>query len=653
MRRSRDLASIARSLQGATMVLFVAVLYLARDVLIPLALGVLVAFLLSPIVARLQRAGISDAVAVLATTALVLLCFVGFVFAIGSSVSGFADDLPRYRDELKKKIASCQTMVSSWMPMVNEIAAGGDTANAVSEQLQETSQRSVEDNGNAPTKKLHDGSSAARPLYVTESDRGRLDVKSWAGGAAALLGPIGTAGLVAVFAIFALIYREDLSDRVVSVISQGNYVVTADAFSEASDRIGKYLLAQLVLNTAYGCIFAGGLMVIGYFLSPDGWFPYFAVLGLVAGLARFVPYVGPLVGASLPLMLSIVVFPGFQVVTAVGILVIVLELVSNNVVEPCVYGSSTGVSPVAVIIAAVFWGWLWGPIGLLLATPLTVCVVVLGQYVPRFKFLSTLLSDKVQVPASVRGYQRLLVGDQRKVNDFVKNEAKDVSVAGLLDDTLIPTLKVVLRDTNPRSLSDAQLFENLRTALVEGGVIASDERSAMPEGEHRNSKPAASGGQSGKRCSVVAIPVRNLGEQMIVEAVRDSMDAQADFTVWERSDLPDRDAELVAEQNPEVVVIAVVPPGGIDQSRYWCSELRKAAYRGQIIIACFGKFKNYDSLFVSLRRHGANLVVTTASQLIQKLLRATSGLSTGIAARRRQSKQLVESVQDSAVSGHL
>ncbi len=639
--RTRSVKStIAQALQVGGTFLFVVILYLGRDVLIPIALGTLVAFAMNPIVTWLQRWGLSNVTAVVSTAVLVLLVLSAFMFSIGSSVSGFSDEIPKYRTELKNKLDSVRTLIASFGQRVQTLTKVIDDSEKVAkadlpEESKESNPTSISDQL-LPTGKdsdLNDGSSPQRPLYVVGSDYTQVDLKSWAGGAAALLGPIGTAGLVIVFALFGLMYREDLRDRLVSVIAHGNYVVTTDALNEASQRIGKYLVAQLALNISYGLIFSVGLIGIGYLMTPEGWFPYVAVLGTLAALVRFVPYVGPLIGAAVPLTLSVLLFPGFQVLAGVAVLIVVMELVFNNILEPWLYGSSTGVSPMAVILSAVFWGWLWGPIGLLLATPLTVCAVVLGQYVPRFRFLSMLLSDEIQVKVSVRAYQRLLSGEPRRINELMTAQANEAPTAQLIDEVLVPTIKLILDDEVQRTLSDEQLLSLLRTGAQAAGIVAESpqdvSQGSLTEQLDDSEQPSISAasevdsaGISGdSRSQLIAIPVRNVGEQLVMEAVAHSLVDVADMSVFENDDMPDRDAERLAVEQPLAIVVAVIPPGGMEQARYWCSALRRAGFRGEILVACFGKFKNYDRLLLSFRKRGANQLITSGNQLIQKLQR--------------------------------
>ncbi len=634
MRQPEPEQSIARSLQIAGVFIFVAALYLARDVLIPVSLGMLVAFALSPLVTQLQRRGLSSTMAVIAAAAVVPLAIGVFLVSIGSSVAGFTEELPKYRVELRNKVENARELVAGlgarFRDISNAVDGSSNSEDANAAESDSASVPSITSRilGMADEGETNDGSTPKKPLYVVDSGVANIDLKSWAGGAAAILGPVGTAGLVSVFALFGLLYREDLRDRVVSVVAQGNYVVTTEALNEASQRIGKYLVAQLVLNVSYGVLFSIGLIIIGYFLTEDGWFPYVTVLGTAAGLVRFVPYIGPLIGAGLPLTLAMLLFPGFQVVTAVALLIITMELVFNNVLEPWLYGSSTGVSPMAVIVAAVFWGWLWGPIGLLLATPLTVCAVVLGQYVPRFRFLSMLLSDEIQVKTSVRAYQRLLSGEQHRVSEFIRAQASSLERVQLIDELLVPTVKLIIDDEQKRELSDEQMLKLLHIGASDAGIIAAPTETAEMRTEEKPDLTVDSDAKEppaqAPLAHVIAVPVRNAGEQLVLEAIGHHLEESLRITVFENDDLPDRDAQRLSTERPQAIVIGVIPPGGMEQARYWCSSLRKAGFRGDIIVACFGKFKNYDLLLQSYRKRGANQLVTSASQLVQKIARIGS-----------------------------
>ncbi|MEQ1903789.1 MAG: AI-2E family transporter [Pirellulaceae bacterium] len=635
------LITIARFTQATSIVLFMAVLYFARDIFIPMSLGVLFAFLLSPVVDRLQRLGLSNLWAVLFTATSVFLGLTAFLFAMWSGLSSFNEELPQYSGELKKKLeyvqSKLQSMGGTFNQLSGEISESEDAGDTKKKPNDETENRQVAHRqtppkasstldrifGNLPETQ-NNGSSPSAPLYVKEAPSRKIDIKTWAGGATAILGPIGTAGLVAVFALFALLYRDDLRDRFTSLISHGNYVVTTEALNEAADRIGKYLMAQVIINISYGFVFVSGLLVIGYFLTPDKWFPYVMVLGTIAGLVRFIPYVGPLIGAGIPLLVSLLLFPGYQVVLAVGALILVMELISNNVVEPWLYGTSTGVSAMAIIISAIFWGWLWGPIGLLLATPLTVCAVVLGQYVPRFKFLNMLLSEEVHIKPSVRGYQRLLSTDQHKFTEFINEERKDSSALEFLDETVVSIVKLIINDNDKHGVSDNALFDRLENGLISSKMLpdpnAAEAEKSKADTDEESVVDEASADSAVVLPRVVGVAARHQGEEIVLRSMGYALRDKIDFMLYESAELPDRQAVEIVESNPALIIIDVIPPNGMSQGRFWCSALRSAGYKGAIVVACHGRFKNFDNVFTSFRKRGATWVTTSVGQTTSTIL---------------------------------
>ncbi len=652
----RALNPLANFTQSLTVILFIAVLYVARDVLIPLALGILFAFLLSPIVNRLQRWGLSNIAAVLITAGVVFSALGLFLVLLWSGFANLTSELPKYKREVVTKVNSWREWTSGFGGQFQSLAA--DVSQAMDGAADEASDVANEGDKTDPLDETivappsyasataetdnddvaNDGSSPRQPLYVVAAPSRSVDFGSWAGGLAAVMGPIGTAGLVTVFALFALIYRDDSRDRFTSIVAHGNYVVTAEALEEASRRVSRYLIAQLILNVSYGAIFAVGLLIIGFLFTPDGTFPYFILLGTIAGVVRFIPYVGPIIGAFVPLLLSIALFPGYSVAIAVAVLIVSMELLSNNVVEPLLYGSSTGVSAVAIILSAVFWGWLWGPIGLLLATPLTVCAVVFGKYVPRFQFLAKLLSEKVHLKRSVRGYQRLLSGDTHKLSEYLQNEVSESSPTVVIDRIITPMIKYVLTDRDLQGVNDAIMFDRLWTSMLKAGLLSDSKKSEVDEADDAAELPvadvetlAAVPGASPeiiKPDSTVAakqlphglaIASRHRGEEILIGALAHHMRDFIQLELLDVDDLPDQVVHEIVAIAPQFIVIAVIPPGGTHQARYWCRSLREAGYTGFIVLGCYGRFKNYDRLFVNFRRAGANWFTTTVDQTLRRI----------------------------------
>src|SRR5688500_7704557 len=282
-----------------------------------------------------------------------------------------------------------------------------------------------------------------------------------------VLGPLGTAGIVIVFVIFMLLQREDLRNRLIRLVGFGQLTVTTNALDDAAGRISRYLLAQAIVNGTYGAAIAIGLWLIGRFVGRnDPPFPNVILWGLLCCILRFIPYIGPWIAAAFPLVISLAVYRGFNVFVATTVMFVVIELLSNNIMEPLRYGSSTGMSATAVLVSAVFWTWLWGPIGLLLATPLTVCLVVLGKYVPTLQFLDIMLGDEPVLAPQERLYQRWLALDHEEAADLVHEFFAERSLEDVYDTILIPALALGEQDRHKGRLDDAR-WKMVRQSLRE------------------------------------------------------------------------------------------------------------------------------------------------------------------------------------------
>jgi predicted PurR-regulated permease PerM len=651
-------------------VLIVFILNAGRDVLIPVALGVLVAFLLTPSVNWLQRRGLTNAVAV----ALVAFGVVGFMTLIAimlwSSVSEFASSMPKYRAEITRKVSSVDTYIRDIGGKFNNVfqelsgkksttsdgrkardestdrdKSNGSKSDPVLDSKKEGQDKFGKQSDKSEKGPLEEeistsrsnkqiGSSPAVPVYVRQGELGiDLSWKDWAGGAGAIFGPVGTGGLVTVFALFLLVNRDDLRDRFVAVISRGNYAVTTEAIADATMRISRYLVAQLILNVSYGVVFGIGLFLIGMVYSSDIGFPSLLFLSTVAGVVRFIPYFGPWIGATLPLAVAIAVFPGYGAFFAVLIWIILLEITSNNVVEPWFYGSSTGVSSIAIISSAVFWGWLWGIVGLLLATPLTVCLVVLGRYIPKMRFFVTLLSDEQQVKPDQRIYQRLLSGENQKIFDALVEEARERNAVEFIDQVVIPTTKRIMRNSNG---DDAHDFEFAQTLLM----MLQDKRLPISPIEffktpsEKNDQTTLLGDSATSSNSQLplfyGVPARHPCESVILQSLKIILKNSIDLTSGESNNLPDREIEHIISMRPVAVIIISLPPAGMSQTKFWCKSLRKAGYIGEIIVVRPGRFRNFDQMLSSFRRMGATALTTSIAQTNRRISQITKDPTTNV-----------------------
>jgi predicted PurR-regulated permease PerM len=438
-------------------VVIVGCVYIGREVLVPMALAILMSFVLAPPVDFLQRWYVPRSAAVIGV---VLLAFAG-VFSLGglmiSQVNQLASDLPSYQSTLREKIES-----------LRGVAAGTGTLERASEVLQKLSQEIDRPNAIAPSaNSALPGSAEPRPAELRSADRPiPVEIRQPDAGAlqtlaaliAPLIHPLATTGIVVIFIIFILIQRQDLRNRLVRLAGSRDLQRTTAAIDDAGQRLSRLFLTQLALNSGFGLVIGTGLWFIGV-PSPALW-------GMLAMILRFVPYIGPPISAIFPLVLAAAVGTGWGMVLWTGALFLVAESIVGNVVEPVVCGHSTGLSPVAIIASATFWTWLWGPIGLILATPLTVCLVVLGRHVDRFKFLDVMLGDQPPLTPPELVYQRMLARDSIEAAEQAENFLKGKPLLAYYEEVLVEALKLAQTDAD-RGLLDDDRMLRVRDAVAE------------------------------------------------------------------------------------------------------------------------------------------------------------------------------------------
>jgi predicted PurR-regulated permease PerM len=391
----------------------VAVLYVAREVFVPIILAVLLSFLLAPVVRWLRRLQIGRVTSVGLTVLVAFLAIAGFAAVIVGEVSSLAQELPGYSYNLQTKIRSLPGMVP-----------GGSVFRRAAQTLQELGKElaSPESRGSAQTGSPSASNTATAqppeplPVQLQEPESGPLQIVQAVVGP--LLQPMAAAGLVVVFVIMILLEREGLRDRLLRLAGRGDLHRTTEAMNDAAQRISRYLLSQLVVNVSCGLPIGIGLTVIGI--------PNAALWAILTVLLRFIPYLGIVIAAAFPLTLAVAVAPGWTLLAWTALLFLTVELIVSNLVEPLVYRGTTGLSSVALIAAATFWTWLWGPIGLLLSTPMTVCLVVLGRHVPQLQFLDVILGNEPVLTPDETFYQRILAKIPRKRRNKPKNLPRSV-----------------------------------------------------------------------------------------------------------------------------------------------------------------------------------------------------------------------------------
>jgi predicted PurR-regulated permease PerM len=454
----------------ASVIAVVAILYFAREVLLPLAIAVLLTFALAPISSRLRKRGLPRVLAVITTVMFAFLILTLFALVVAGQVAEVAQNLPAYQDNIIGKIRGLQEsgtdsgIVRRLMSVVESVG------------------RELDDARRSPT--ATDTPLNSREPLLVEIFAPSRPIETLTNLIGPLLGPIASLGLIIVVVIFMLLEREELRDRFIRLVGYGDLHRTTEALQEAGSRVALYLLMQLVVNCAYGIPLAVGLWALGI--------PNAVLWGMLAIVLRFVPYIGPVIATVLPLFLAFAVDPGWSLVFWVAAIFLVLELTSNNIVEPWLYGSRTGLSPLAIIVAAIFWAWLWGPIGLVLSTPLTVCLAVLGRYVPQFAFLEVLFGSEPVLDPKERLYQRLLAGDPDEATD----QAEEILEQDYLEDyygkIAIPALLLAEEDRRRGVLTAEQMEQVFETAttLVSNLEEIAQEEERKEEGENSGDNDA-------------------------------------------------------------------------------------------------------------------------------------------------------------------
>jgi predicted PurR-regulated permease PerM len=447
-------------------VVLVGVIYLGREVLMPIALAVLMSFVLAPLVGFLQRIHVPRVAAVF----LVVLVAFSAVFALGglmvSQVNQLAGDLPRYQSTLREKIQA-----------LRGAAAGSSTLERASEVLQDLGKELERPRGTPRPAIPAGGDPSARdkpiPVEVRQPDPGAL--QTLAALVAPLIYPLTTTGIVVIFVIFILMQQQDLRNRLVRLAGSHDLQRTTAAMDEAGQRLSRLFLMQLLLNAGFGLVIGVGLWLIGVPSAP--------LWGMLAMILRFVPYIGAVIAAIFPLVLAAAVGQGWSMLLWTAGLFLITEPIVGHVIEPLVYGHSSGLSPVAVVASATFWTWLWGPIGLILATPLTICLVVLGRHVERLKFLEVMLGSEPALTPEQQVYQRMLAGDPIEATEQAQEFLEEKPLIEYYESVLMGGLRLAQADAERDSL-DHERMQRIRDVvaeIVDDLGTHEDEPEAVPE----------------------------------------------------------------------------------------------------------------------------------------------------------------------------
>jgi predicted PurR-regulated permease PerM len=610
----------SRLLTLIAVVVVIVGLYFGRQILIPLALAVVLTFLLTPVVCWLENFGLGRVPAV------GMVLFLSFALAgsggwiVTGQLMSVVDDFPGYKSNIESKIESLH------IPHGSGLKDASNTLVELSNELSAASQSAVD--------KKNPKTSNGRPVAV-QMAQPPTDVPQYL---RAMVGPmtgvLETSAMVIVFTLFMLIRREDLRNRVIRLAGQGQLNVVTQALDDGSRRLSRYLLLQFMMNAIYGLVFGSGIYWIGV--------PHAFLWGVLGGLLRFVPYVGTLIGAAFPMVLALAVFPGWKEVGLVLGLFVVLELVIANIIEPWLYGAHTGISSLAILVAAVFWAILWGPVGLILSTPLTVCLILVGRYVPQLSFFEVLLGDEAVLPVEAHFYQRLLALDQDEARDIADAYLKDKTIANFYDSVLVPALALAEQDRHRNSLeaeTASFISQSARDLMEELDERFFDERVSS----NRNNLNIGDSNETaltGMR--VICIPAGDEADELVGIMITQLLkhlgcDARS-LAIGPRAKMLDQ----AALDSPQVALVSALPPAALGQARSLCKRLRQRYPELKIILGLW----SFEGVASAQDRVGPGIadgVATSLQQAIEFLSQtnALAGSSTQTQPRDAPSQEII------------
>ncbi len=571
-----------------------------RPVLIPIALAVLLTFLLNPLVRSLQRRGVGRVFSVIvavSTAGAVLLCL-GWM--VTRQISLLLPEIPQNTANIKAKVKTLRQLSS------------GPLSDRFGQMIEEISQEfQLPSDEQNPTKTPESGLERAKPEPPADRFVVRPESTPWlslTGYLSSALEVLATLAFSLVLLVFFLLGREDLRDRVVMLAGKSRLALTSRALEDVTDRISRYIVMLAVVNGGFGVLLTVGLLMFNV--------PYALLWGFLAAVLRFIPYIGPWVGAIFPIAMSLAVSEGWWQPLAVFGYLMVLELISNNVVEPLVFGRSTGVSATALFISAAFWLYLWGPVGLVLSAPFAVCLVVLGKNIPLLSFLNLLLGDVPALRANLGLYQRLLLGNTHEaVRLVLLRMQKDVQPDEVYDELLIPALNFTKRDLQRGYLTDDDqkmvlegIGESLRqTKRSRQAAVDKGERGKLRLGDALVASTAAI-----KPAVVFGCPAQDSLDSAGLDMLRLLLDPlHWDLEIVATDLLASELLARIAANPPAVICIAALPPGGMAHARYLCKRLRDAAPELPIIVGRWGRQRNIPRERERLIEAGASFVATT------------------------------------------
>jgi predicted PurR-regulated permease PerM len=589
--RSSEFSGVAPLLVLAVTVL---TLFFARDLLIPFTFALTLAFLLAPAVSRLEARRVPRIVAVAITGVLAFTMIGGVGYVVARQLLNVARDLPAYRLGIQKKIASVHS------PAEQSIEKAFTAVEDISGDLAASASKA--------TPYFQGPFAQVQPVRVVDPDRTQL--QSIIELLVRFLRPIGTFGVVIVFTVYLLMKREDLRRRILVLAGMSRIRLINQALQEAATRISQYLFFQVAVNAAFGSLFGLGLFFIGI---PDA-----TLWGALAGILRIIPYVGAATGLVLPLVVSVAAFPSWGPPMLIIGLFVALELTATNFVEPWLFSSRTGISSLALLAMAIFWALLWGWPGLILSTPLTVCIVVLGRYVPQMSFLHTLLGTDAELSADAFFYDRLLAMDQHEARAVAHRFLAGNTLGELYDSVLIPALALVEQERHQGVLDDARcnfFFLSIGELVAEFASYRQEETGDPALGAPEFSMQ--------EDFAVVCISASDQADELSTQMLVQLMELDRNQALYLPASVSSEILDALAKEPNTVIFISAVPPFAFAQARTICERVRSHLPDNRIVIGLWNPTENLDQLHdLTVERFGNGrpaVVVNTLAKAIRQV----------------------------------
>ncbi len=549
-----------KSFQVIAVGVTIALLYFGREIFVPVALSFVLSFILTPLVSWLQRLHIRRVLAVLIVMGLCFAMTIVGGWKIASQLVEITSHLSDYRENVERKVQALRSHNNA------PIIQATNTVQELNKQLSGPS----DDSKNKPS-----GSRRPIPVQVTTPSANFFQqLRSLSG---PLAGSIETAGLVIIFMTFMLINWEDLRNRVIRLGGEGRLSVVTQAMEEASQGLSRYLLLQFLVNSCYGAIFGTCLYFIGV--------PHALLWGALATSLRFVPYIGVWIACAFPFAMSVAVFPGWKHAWLVLGLFAVLELITANALEPWLYGSHAGITPFAILVAAVFWATVWGPVGLILSVPLTLCLILVGRYIPRLSFLEVLLGDAPPLKPEEHYYQRLLAMDQDEATNLAESYLQGKTLQQVYESLLIPALRLAEEDRHTEVIGDHV-----------ADFIAQSTRELIEDlGERQDREPKASGVEKYpdnpnlSQTSIVCVPARDQADELVGMMLAQLLQkARVNNVRALPIDTVENMLNQVEEGRFAIVCVSALPPFAVGQARSLCKRLRARFKNLGVVVGLWG-----------------------------------------------------------------